>query len=150
MSAPFSNDADASGSVYIFNGIHQLGLPSEFSQEIKMSTKRDRFGFSLSVEMQSLAIGSPGRLQSRKEKENPFLEHGSIAIFETRKSISILLESFVIPDDQMNLYKNGAREFYGELCLKVDFDSIDSVNITILMESDFIKNIPRYHRRTKT
>ena len=62
VSAPFSNDADESGSVFIFNGVHQLGLSSEFSQEIKATKTKDRFGFSLSAELHSIAIGSPGKL----------------------------------------------------------------------------------------
>ena len=67
-------------------------------------------------------------------------DDGNVYIYEAQKSVTILLESFSIPENEMAFYKNGAKTFLAEVCLKVDFDTIDSLNITILTKSDFIKS----------
>ena len=70
-------------------------------------------------------------------------DDGNVYIYGAQKSVTILLESFSISENEMTSYKNGAKTFLAEVCLKVDFDTIDSLNITILTRSDFIISQPR-------
>ena len=105
ISAPFGNENDLSGSVFVHFGIKNLGLNPDPDQEIKRSPAnhvRDLFGFSLAMSQNFLTIGAP--------------KFGEVKVYPLAQSVAVTVINATLSRESRRLVLQGESQIDMLIC----------------------------------